>query len=519
MIVQKASFFISHCDEMGSVNLVAMPIRDEEYDLSDIYLATVQILPAPVPITWSNTKLLSRAEGSQVAGHGASNYPCISGSGNFVAFTSKAKDLDGDINQDALFPLGQVLGLGAVYRVDTATLEVELASRSQYQTDPFPNAAMSTADPTLGAVGRVISWFGEVVVFQGAPSNWTFTGLSGNAVEQVFVTNFLSPVQPTPRTDLVTQWFDDNLFQNRPGTGRARGASIASGSSVQDFSLCIALSSVATEYDPDHNATEDVFFTTYDLTGPSLGDLRKIEGFNGVPPNGASYLPVVDGADQHIAFLSNATNYTNPASDADGNQFVDVYLFHRDVSIPGCFFKNVPAGVFEECHLQLMTRDCADEQANAASSCPDVALDGLYVSYQSSATNLIDPLQDVESAPDTNGVLDVFQTGLKPKFVRGDVDQDSSAPGLPQIGQTDAIVILNWLFLGGPRPNCVDAADADDDGTVNVSDPSYLLNYAFSGGQAPAQPFPACGFDPTDDCLSCRGRDLDMCGQFGIHEH
>lgn len=53
-----------------------------------------------------------------------------------------------------------------------------------------------------------------------------------------------------------------------------------------------------------------------------------------------------------------------------------------------------------------------------------------------------------------------------------------------------------WLFRRG---------DANDDGTLNISDPVYLLSYLFVGGGPPPPPFADCGEDPTPDGLDCAG--------------
>lgn len=82
-------------------------------------------------------------------------------------------------------------------------------------------------------------------------------------------------------------------------------------------------------------------------------------------------------------------------------------------------------------------------------------------------------------------------------FQRGDPDASDS------INLTDAVFILNHLFLGGPAPGCADGADADDSGAMNLSDAVYTLNYLFRGGSAPPPPTGACGSDPTDDTLDC----------------
>ena len=49
----------------------------------------------------------------------------------------------------------------------------------------------------------------------------------------------------------------------------------------------------------------------------------------------------------------------------------------------------------------------------------------------------------------------------------------------------------------------MDAADVNDNGTVNSQDATDLLNYLFSGGPAPKAPYPQAGTDPTMDGLTC----------------
>ncbi len=84
-------------------------------------------------------------------------------------------------------------------------------------------------------------------------------------------------------------------------------------------------------------------------------------------------------------------------------------------------------------------------------------------------------------------------------FIRGDVDRNS------KLEVTDAVAILNFLFLGDPATlECEDAADVDDTGAVEVTDGIYLLRFLFAGGASPVAPFPEHGFDLTaDDPFVC----------------
>jgi hypothetical protein len=85
-------------------------------------------------------------------------------------------------------------------------------------------------------------------------------------------------------------------------------------------------------------------------------------------------------------------------------------------------------------------------------------------------------------------------------FHRGDSNSDNL------IDISDAIFILDWLFLAGPPPACLDAADVNDEGAIEISDVVFLLSDLFlpQTGSTIPDPGPyACGPDPTVDGLGC----------------
>ena len=85
-------------------------------------------------------------------------------------------------------------------------------------------------------------------------------------------------------------------------------------------------------------------------------------------------------------------------------------------------------------------------------------------------------------------------------FFRGEVDGDGS------VELTDAVVVLDFLFLGGTAPGCLDAADTNDDGELTLTDGIFLLSHLFLGSTAPPPPEPTAtcpGEDPTADSLDC----------------
>lgn len=82
-------------------------------------------------------------------------------------------------------------------------------------------------------------------------------------------------------------------------------------------------------------------------------------------------------------------------------------------------------------------------------------------------------------------------------FVRGDANGDGT------VNLTDGVYILNYLFTNGPEPACQDAADVNDDGQLNITDGTYVLNWLFQNGPAPVGYTGACGMDETPSALTC----------------
>jgi len=72
-------------------------------------------------------------------------------------------------------------------------------------------------------------------------------------------------------------------------------------------------------------------------------------------------------------------------------------------------------------------------------------------------------------------------------FLRGDCNADG------KIELSDAVCSLAWLFQGGATPDCIAATNTDGVGTVDLTDPIYLLNHLFLGGPPPVAPYPECG--------------------------
>ncbi len=128
--------------------------------------------------------------------------------------------------------------------------------------------------------------------------------------------------------------------------------------------------------------------------------------------------------------------------------------------------------------------------------------------------SLVPPPPPVKETNCTNGTDDDGDTQVdcddadcaadlacqKPQFHRGDADTNG------ELQLTDAVRILNVLFLGTGVLPCRDAADADDNGALQLTDAVRILNVLFLGTGTippPGAPTEACGEDPGTEHLGC----------------
>ena len=80
---------------------------------------------------------------------------------------------------------------------------------------------------------------------------------------------------------------------------------------------------------------------------------------------------------------------------------------------------------------------------------------------------------------DGDGVGDVCESCCV--GMRGNVDGDPD----DNVNGNDVLYLINYAFVSGPEPPCMEEADVDGDGTINGNDVLYLINYAFNSGPAP----------------------------------
>lgn len=106
----------------------------------------------------------------------------------------------------------------------------------------------------------------------------------------------------------------------------------------------------------------------------------------------------------------------------------------------------------------------------------------LYIGTEKATWQFFDGLMDeikiYNRAFSLEDIIEEFESG----FIRGDANFDGT------INVSDAVYIINYIFAGGPSPDPLQSGDANCDGTVNVSDAVYIINYIFAGGPEPGCP-------------------------------
>ena len=117
------------------------------------------------------------------------------------------------------------------------------------------------------------------------------------------------------------------------------------------------------------------------------------------------------------------------------------------------------------------------------------------------------PLQSVaylgrDLAPVASVEVSAFRKGAalvidSPGFLRGDVDASGG------LDVRDALQLLDHIFRRGAAPGCRKAADANDDGRLDLLDVLALVGVQFRGRDGLPEPFAGCGEDPTVDELTC----------------
>lgn len=91
---------------------------------------------------------------------------------------------------------------------------------------------------------------------------------------------------------------------------------------------------------------------------------------------------------------------------------------------------------------------------------------------------------------------------IMPMFIRGDANRDGKAD------LADSVFTLGYLYLSDPnidaRATCLEAMDVNGSGEITINDPVSLLNFLFSGGERPKNPYPGADILRIPSAFGCQ---------------
>lgn len=187
---------------------------------------------------------------------------------------------------------------------------------------------------------------------------------------------------------------------------------------------------------------------------------------------------------------------------------------NHDASGNGPTFFTEATGILEDTRIPALSTDTTQYVFEVPTSGGELEIRARLI-YRRSWRALVDakgwtedghgqPLADI-AAPHFGHLMESATASFTlpvsvPEFRRGDVD------GSGGVTIADPVQLLSYLFLDPLlEPRCLDAADGNDNGQLDISDAVFLLQHLFLAG-APQPPAPGpvtCGVDPTPDTLGC----------------
>jgi Tol biopolymer transport system component len=302
-------------------------------------------------------------DGGGLEANGASSSPAISTDGRFVVFASEADNL----------VAGDSNGVADIFVHDRQTAATTRVSLDSVGAE----ANGACAHPGISADG-------SFVVFSSLATN--LVAADSNGFEDVFLRDCVTGTTSALSTSAA-----------QPSDGPSRDPVISASAD------CIAFVSFATNLvAADTDATADILL--YDRPGQQLELTSK--NSVGIKANNDCSFPDLSADGSLVAFSSAATNLVP----GDSNGAIDVFQHERSNGQTSC-----------------LSVDAFGVLGNAESIAPSLSEDGRWITFQSSASNLV--------SDDTNGSSDIFlvdtSNGLPQRISvssSGEGDQDSLLP-------------------------------------------------------------------------------------------
>lgn len=238
-------------------------------------------------------------------------------------------------------------------RVFVLSSEVAMAKRRTERVSVGPGGLQANGGPAFQPTSPGISADGRFVAFASAATNLLGAGGDTNGVQDVFVHD--RDTGSTERVSVGPGGLQANATSDYPAIS-ADGRFVAFGTPATNLPGATANGGDAYVHDRQTNGTERV------SVGPG-----------GVPGNDNSFPTAISADGRYVAFYSRASNLLGPGVDTNG----DYDAFVRDRQLGVTERVSVGAGGVE-----------ADRDSFAIA----ISVDGRYVVFQSSATNLSGPV-------------------------------------------------------------------------------------------------------------------------------
>lgn len=381
----------------------------------------------------------------------------ISQDGNWVAFVSRATNLvEGQFQPNQVDPR-----IDNVFLYSTQTGEVRLVSHAAF--DDIQTGSGPSADPQISADGRFIAFI--------SLAKDLVPGLTGNQADGFKVNVFL---YDRDNPDVA------QVLSNIPQTP-ITGDGHSSGPAISDDGRFVVFQSYATNLLAGVNPTSNIF-----LADRLTGSLTLVSHTPlGGSANGSSFDPVISPDGNFVAFLSFATDLV-PGQRVTG--FTNVFLFSRQTgqvtlvsgvngsaSFSGSGFSDSPsintngrfaafrsdardlvpgqtgpAGsnifVYDSQNRQVVLASHAvgsnTTTASGDSFAPTIDGDGVFVSYVSTATNLV-PGQTGGGVNNVFGFVRILGANFLASGVNGSPTAASPDPAFLAIVSRDPVVVFS----------------------------------------------------------------------------
>lgn len=368
--------------------------------------------------------------------NGHSSYPSISADGRWIAFQSRAPNMELALLDDD--PMGQCDPMASnTWSIFIRNREAVLSVDNNVVIASFGLTANSTTDVRCEADGEsrfpAISGNGRHVAFASKAKNLVDAPNKIGSDWDIYVYNR----DPSGTGTLDGQNAKITLVSVSTAGGQAAAPSNAklksSFPSISGDGRYIAFATNATNLvGGDMNDDWDVFVRDRDPDGDGVFDetdapgttIRISRRWDGSEAIGASRLPAISADGRYVAFVS----WDDQIVAGDTNGQPDVFLHDRDANENGVF--DEPG--FTATTLVSMnpaTGAIGDGPSGCPGCRPSISPDGQYVAFASAASNLV--------ANDTNNAWDVFVRGMR-------LHQDLNDPNvIIEVDETFRVSVAN----------------------------------------------------------------------------